>query len=123
MVQEDSRAWLKARVQEVQAIKRRQDEAQNGLLKAGKHAKRHCNSCDKAKSFLATRVELSRQRQVRQAEARLDLNMFTDDARAVLHKQALVQNCPGLIKETEKKIKVEDKEKDKARKGMEAQGR
>ncbi|GMI11988.1 hypothetical protein TrLO_g5766 [Triparma laevis f. longispina] len=123
VVQEDSRAWLKARVQEVQAIKRRQDEAQNGLLNAGKHAKRHCNSCDKAKSFLATRVELSRQRQVRQAEARLDLNMFTDDARAVLHKQALVQNCPGLIKETEKKIKVEDKEKDKARKGMEAQER
>ena len=123
VVQEDSRAWLRKRVEEVQAIKRKQDDAQAFLLKAGKHAKRHVNSCEKARSFLATRVELSRQRQVRQAEARLDLNMFTDDARAILHKQALVQNCPGIIKETEKKIKVEDKEKDKARKGMPAQER
>ena len=110
--------WLRAKVEAVQKIKQVKDEAQAILQTRGMHAKRHVNSCEKARSVLQGRVLLSRQRQERQHECRLDLSMFVDDARAVLHKQALVQTCPGLIKEVEKKVKAEDKEKDKERKHM-----
>ena len=102
-------------MQSVVIIKQRRDDAQVALEKNGKHAKRHCNSTDKARTALATRVEQSRIRATKQAQCRLDLEMFIDDARLQLHKQALLLQCSGSVKEKEKEIKAKDKEKEKER--------
>jgi len=114
--QDEAKAWLREKVEGVLMIKKRQGESEGWLHQKGTHAKRHLNSCTKAREVLYKRIEQARLKTSKSVQCNLDMTMFIDDARLQVHKQMLLNQYPGLIKEMEKKIKTQDKIEEKERK-------
>ena len=122
-LQQVARDWLANRIAKLLVIKKMHDDAQKELASRGTSAKRHAVACGKARGVLVTRIEMARQRRERGLKALDDLALFVDDARSTMSKRALEIQCPGKIKDTEKAIKTEDKEKEKKRKVMSVEAR
>ena len=122
-IQGEARAWLSQKIVRIQKGMKLREEARKELEKRGVHAKRHVMAHAKARGVLANRVEMARQRHERGMKAINDLALFVGDARVTLARRALEIQCPGKIKDTEKAIKQEDKDKDRQRKALSVDAR
>jgi len=101
----------------VQHFKIRND-CQAELAKIGVAAKRHYAACFKARKVLESKTQMARTRKIEGDQAMVDLSQFVELARVKDHRLFIIDTVPKKVKEMEKMIKTEDKEKHAARKHM-----